>query len=79
MAEAQTHLRAVPLAEDEGFLIWPAWDTVGEERQQHTPQQLAVPGVCKQRRAQRMGNPSTVSSWHNWPKLSLPWQNQDDK
>lgn len=34
MAEAQTHLCAVALAEDEGFLICPTWDTA-EEGQQH--------------------------------------------
>lgn len=52
----------------------PAWDIVGEEQQQqqHTPRQLTVPGVCKQSRAQHVGNPSTASSWHNWPKLLLP-------
>lgn len=79
MAEARTHLCAVPLAEDEGFLTWPAWDAAGEEQRQHTPQQLTVPGVCKQRRAQHMENPLAVSSWHNWPKLSLLQQNQDDR
>lgn len=79
MAEAQTHLCAVALAEDEGFLICPTWDTAEEEQQHDTLQQLTVPGVCKQRGAQHVRNPSTMSSWHSWPKLFLPWQNQDNK
>lgn len=64
-----THLCAVPLAEDEGFLIWPAWDAAGEEQQQHATRQLTVPRVSSQRRAWYMGSPSAASSGHNWPKL----------
>lgn len=50
------HLCAVPLAEDEAFLVWPVWDAAGEERWQRAPSQLTVPRVSSQRRAQHVGS-----------------------
>lgn len=74
-----THPCAVPLAENTGFIIWPTWDAAGEQRRQHVPHQLSVPGVSNQRRARHMGSSSAVSSRHNRPKPFPPWQSQNGK